>query len=54
MNIVIAPIAESHASGFRACLDIVAREKRYLAQIEAPPSPSGTLRARACARVMGS
>jgi ribosomal protein S18 acetylase RimI-like enzyme len=37
MNIVIAPIAESHASGFRACLDIVAREKRYLAQIEAPP-----------------
>jgi hypothetical protein len=37
MNIVIAPMTESHASGFRACLDIVAREKKYLAQIEAPP-----------------
>lgn len=36
-NIVIAPIAESHAEGFRACLDAVAREKKYLAQIEAPP-----------------
>ena len=37
VNVVILPIAESHAEGFRACLDAVAREKKYLAQIEAPP-----------------
>lgn len=35
--IEIVPVAEHHAEGFRACLDIVARERRYLAQIEAPP-----------------
>jgi putative acetyltransferase len=33
----VVPIAEHHAAGFHACLDTVAREKRYLAQIEAPP-----------------
>jgi putative acetyltransferase len=33
----IVPIAESHAAGFRACLDAVAKERRYLAQIEALP-----------------
>jgi len=33
----ILPISENHAAGFQACLDIVAREKRYLAQVEAPP-----------------
>jgi len=37
MTITIAPIAESHAEGFHACLDAVAREQKYLAQIEAPP-----------------
>jgi ribosomal protein S18 acetylase RimI-like enzyme len=37
MNTNIVPIAESHAASFRECLDTVAREKRYLAQIEAPP-----------------
>lgn len=37
MTIVIAPIAESHAESFHACLDTVAREKKYLAQIEALP-----------------
>lgn len=37
MNISIEPISESHAEGFHACLDAVAREKRYLAQTEAPP-----------------
>jgi ribosomal protein S18 acetylase RimI-like enzyme len=37
MSIEIAPIAESHAEGFHACLDAVAREKKYLAQIEALP-----------------
>lgn len=35
--ITIAPIAERHAESFRACLDTVAREKRYLAQTEAMP-----------------
>ena len=36
MAIDIARIAESHAAGFHACLDAVAREKRYLAHVEAP------------------
>lgn len=34
--IPVVPIAQSHAASFRECLDTVAREKRYLAQIEAP------------------
>ena len=33
----IEPIALEHAAGYRACLDTVAREKRYLAQTEALP-----------------
>lgn len=33
----IVPVAEEHAHSYRACLDAVAREKRYLAQIEALP-----------------
>lgn len=37
MKPVIAPIALSHAESYRACLDVVAREKKYLAQIEALP-----------------
>ena len=37
MPITIAPIALRHASGFHACLDGVAREKLYLAQVEALP-----------------
>jgi GNAT superfamily N-acetyltransferase len=37
MTIDIARIAEAHAAGFHACLDAVAREKRFLAQLEAPP-----------------
>jgi len=32
----IVPIQASHAASFRACLDVVARERRYLAQVEAP------------------
>jgi putative acetyltransferase len=36
MSIRIVPIAETHADSFRECLDAVAREKRYLAQVEAP------------------
>jgi ribosomal protein S18 acetylase RimI-like enzyme len=37
MNILVVPIAETHAHGFHACLDAVAREKKFLAQIEALP-----------------
>lgn len=37
MTTAIVPIAGEHAAGFHACLDAVAREKRYLAQIEALP-----------------
>lgn len=33
----ILPISEIHAASFRECLNAVAREKRYLAQIEALP-----------------
>lgn len=36
MDTVIAPIAAEHVASFRAALDHVAREKRYLAMIEAP------------------
>ena len=34
--IPVVPIAQAHAASFRECLDTVARENRYLAQIEAP------------------
>jgi RimJ/RimL family protein N-acetyltransferase len=34
----IAPIAPGHITGFRSALDSVAREKRYLAFLEAPPA----------------
>jgi putative acetyltransferase len=33
----VVPIQASHATSFHDCLDVVARERRYLAQIEAPP-----------------
>ena len=36
MSIQIAPIAEEHIDSFRAVLDLVARERRYLAMVEAP------------------
>jgi ribosomal protein S18 acetylase RimI-like enzyme len=34
----ILPIAEEHIEGFREVLDTVARERRYLAFLEAPPA----------------
>jgi RimJ/RimL family protein N-acetyltransferase len=37
MAIEIVPIAVEHAAGLHACLDAVARERRYLAQIQALP-----------------
>ena len=36
MDFRIVPIAEEHIDGFRAALDSVARERRYLAFLEAP------------------
>jgi ribosomal protein S18 acetylase RimI-like enzyme len=33
----VVPIASEHAAGFHACLDTVAKERRYLAKIEALP-----------------
>jgi ribosomal protein S18 acetylase RimI-like enzyme len=40
MGIEIVPIEGKHADGFHACLDVVAREKRFLALQEAPPIES--------------
>jgi len=37
MNAVIAPLAEPHFEQLHAVLDAVARERRYLAALEAPP-----------------
>jgi len=37
MPIEIVPIQRRHIAGFRAVLDGVARERRYLAFLEAPP-----------------
>ncbi len=34
---MIVPIAEAHIDAFRAALDSVARERKYLAFLEAPP-----------------
>jgi RimJ/RimL family protein N-acetyltransferase len=33
----IVPIAEDHVAGFRHVVDVVARERKYLAFLEAPP-----------------
>lgn len=37
MSVIVRPIAVEDAPGFHACLDTVAREGRYLAQVQAPP-----------------
>lgn len=37
LDIVVVPIAEAHVARFHEGLDIVAREKRFLAQVQAPP-----------------
>jgi ribosomal protein S18 acetylase RimI-like enzyme len=39
-NLQILPIAKEHAEGFHRCLDSVARERLYLAQLQAPPLDS--------------
>jgi len=40
MPVDIVPIEESHIDGFHRALDFVARERRYLAFLEAPPLES--------------
>jgi RimJ/RimL family protein N-acetyltransferase len=40
MPVDIVPIEESHIDGFHRTLDFVARERRYLAWLEAPPPES--------------
>jgi hypothetical protein len=37
MGMTIVQISEAHTPGFHACLDAVARERRFLAQTEAVP-----------------
>jgi RimJ/RimL family protein N-acetyltransferase len=37
VTLQIVPIAEEHIPGFHAAVDIVARERKYLAFLEAPP-----------------
>ena len=37
MEFQIVPIAEEHIAGFHAAVDSVARERRYLAMLQAPP-----------------
>jgi ribosomal protein S18 acetylase RimI-like enzyme len=36
-TIQITPIAEEHIESFYQCLDAVARERKYLARVQAPP-----------------
>lgn len=40
MEVTIVPIAEEHIESFHRCLDTVARERRYLYFVEAPPIES--------------
>lgn len=37
MNIQIVPVRNEHVEGYHACLDLVARERRYIGIVEAPP-----------------
>jgi ribosomal protein S18 acetylase RimI-like enzyme len=37
MGYEIVPIAEGHVESFHAALDVVAKERKYLAYLEAPP-----------------
>jgi hypothetical protein len=36
-QIEIRPISEEDVGGFHACIDAVARERKYLAFVQAPP-----------------
>jgi RimJ/RimL family protein N-acetyltransferase len=45
-GVEIRPIAEEHIAGFHAAVDNVARERRYLAMLQAPPLAETTQWAR--------
>ena len=51
MSVDIASIREEHIEGYHAALDVVARERRYLSFLEAPPI---ALRASSSARASPS
>ncbi len=36
-RIAVVLASNEYAASFRACLDVIARERRYIAQVEAPP-----------------
>jgi len=40
VSVQIVPIAERHIEGFHKAIDIVARERKYLAFVQAPPISS--------------
>ena len=40
MNVETVPITPEHVEGFHRCVDFVARERKYLAFLEAPPLDS--------------
>jgi ribosomal protein S18 acetylase RimI-like enzyme len=42
MTYRIVPIAEEHIPGFHAAVDVVARERKYLAFLQAPPLEDAT------------
>lgn len=42
MTIHVQPLTTGHIAGYRECLDEVARERRYLAQVEALPEQAVT------------
>ena len=42
MTYQIVPIADEHIPGFRSAVDVVARERKYLAFLEAPPADDVT------------
>jgi ribosomal protein S18 acetylase RimI-like enzyme len=39
-EVKIVPISEKHSEGFHSCLDSVARERRYIGLLKAPPIES--------------
>ena len=41
MNLAVVPLAEVHFEGLRKAFDSIAREKRYLAFLQAPPLEEG-------------
>jgi len=47
-TVEIVPITQDHIDGFHRTLDLFARERRYLAFLEAPPIEATRVRALPC------